>query len=132
MPTSSFSLFVFLFSCNLLPLLRAATTTACPGDCSGHGMCNSATTHCDCYAGYMGHACDLRACPTGIRWVGMASGTDTLHETLVECSGVGKCDRGSGMCKCSLPYSGRGCERVGCPDTSTDSRLAMATESASR
>jgi len=119
MPTSSFSLFVFLLSCNLLPLVRAATTTACPGDCSGHGMCNSATTHCDCYAGYMGHACDLRACPTGIRWIGMASGTDTLHETLVECSGVGKCDRRSGLCKCSLPYSGRGCERVGCPDTST-------------
>jgi len=35
------------------------TPTACPGDCSSHGDCDSSTFACDCYEGWWGPDCSL-------------------------------------------------------------------------
>ena len=100
---------------NFGPIVVQGATSACPGDCSRQGSCNAATTHCDCFQGFTGHDCSLRVCPSGIRWLGMVTATDTLHTTVAECSGAGDCDRNTGLCDCTDPYTGNACERLTCP-----------------
>jgi hypothetical protein len=116
-PFCSSTLFLLLLGANRLIIAETATTASCPGDCSAQGLCNAVTGGCSCFSGFTGHDCSLRSCPEAYQWVGYASATDTLHTTMAECSGVGDCDRTTGKCKCSAPFTGNACERVNCPPT---------------
>lgn len=115
--TPSLLLLLLLLGVHKPLVAKAKTTSPCPGDCSGNGLCNADTGGCNCFTGYTGHDCGLRSCPEGYQWLGYASATDTLHNTMAECSGAGDCDRNLGTCKCTAPFSGNACERVGCPPT---------------
>jgi hypothetical protein len=101
---------LFLLALSIVP---AAVRAGCPGEpaCSGKGVCNG--LNCECFAGFMGGACEQRSCPVGAAWADIAVATDDAHN-LAECSGVGNCDRGSGTCACAANYAGLACERLTC------------------
>ncbi len=81
-------------------------------ECGGHGVCAGYPTYkCNCHAGYMGGDCSLRTCPKGLFWFGLPSAADTAHDSYVECSNKGMCDRESGLCKCQSMFTGEACER---------------------
>ena len=56
-------------------------------------MCNAG--QCVCYHGYVGDACNLRACPR-------------------DCSGRGTCN--DGTCECAPPWTGADCSVQPCPN----------------
>ena len=62
----------------------------CPGDCNGHGRCNSETSRCHCEHGWTGEGCSEQACCDP------------------NCSGNGKCSNGT--CICSDGWYGMSCE----------------------
>lgn len=76
-------------TCNPLP---------CPAGCSGHGHCNTATTACQCEAGYYGHDCSA-----------ICSRVSPANGEV--CSGHGVCgDPGAaGPCECAEGYAGDLC-----------------------
>jgi hypothetical protein len=97
-------------------------TAACPNTCSGHGTC-SALDQCTCYlesaeagseAMWTGADCSEMTCPRGTSWIN-ADGSLT-HETNVECSDGGTCDRSTGECSCFDGYEGSACQRTSCPN----------------
>jgi len=97
-------------------------SAACPNTCSGHGTCN-ALDQCTCYlesseggaeAMWTGADCSEMTCPRGTSWT-MASGAAS-HETNVECSDAGVCDRATGECTCFDGYEGSACQRTACPN----------------
>ena len=59
----------------------------CPKGCSGHGICNNATLECSCAVGFMGKACDKKACGSGC--------------------GNGRCV--DGACMCNRGWGGDNC-----------------------
>lgn len=64
---------------------------------------------------YIGADCSMKTCPYGSDYAG-TPGADNDHTSIVECSGVGKCDRGSGKCACFEGYTGHNCGRTTCPN----------------
>lgn len=96
----------------------ALTATAtCPGEpqCSGHGICGGDPTYkCSCSSGWMGGDCAQRSCPDGPEWYGYPSSDEVAHDSLVECSAAGTCDRSTGTCSCATIYFGKACEYMAC------------------
>lgn len=94
----------------------------CPGiiACSGHGECLGHPTYvCQCSDGWSGADCSERRCPEDLAWFSLPEGDNKAHLThYEECSGVGLCDRGTGLCKCNVGFSGAACQRLSCPGIS--------------
>ncbi|DAZ99520.1 TPA: hypothetical protein N0F65_005392 [Lagenidium giganteum] len=90
---------------------------ACPGDlaCSGHGVCSGSPSYrCTCAKGWRSGDCSERTCSMGLAWFDYPVGPNVAHSRMVECSGVGSCDRSTGLCKCPRPYTGTACELMSC------------------
>jgi len=93
--------------------------------CSGHGHCSTRTEtrrhpdflqeECVCDEGFTGGDCSQRVCPAGIAWFDYATGNQTAHRDLFECSNNGFCDRQDGICECRKGFEGHACERMRCP-----------------
>jgi len=47
---------------NLLGFNATYTFSVCPGDCGGHGRCDSATARCQCHQGWGGMDCSTPLC----------------------------------------------------------------------
>lgn len=47
----------------------------------------------------------------GLAITQLATGINNAHSKMAECSNVGVCDRETGTCKCSPPFTGAACER---------------------
>ena len=105
---------------------------SCPNACSGKSDCDT-NDQCTCYkegkvlnaagnpgeedwlqAQFTGADCSLMTCPRGISFTTVASAT--FHETAVECSDAGVCDRTTGMCACYEGHEGSACQRTTCPN----------------
>lgn len=82
--------------------------------CSGHGVCNNATTTCSCFDGWSGVECTIARCPLGNAWFDAPLSSTSAHN-LVECSNAGYCDRTSGICNCNAGFIGSACEIMDCP-----------------
>lgn len=116
--------------------------TTCPGEeeCNHHGVCRGSgiidddatpfpTPHspkaghwnaaksfqCVCSRGWTQGDCAARFCPRGAAWFAYPSADDLAHDALLECSGVGGCDRLTGSCACPVPFGGAACEYLRCP-----------------
>jgi len=97
-------------------------TSRLDGDLTTHtaGMIDGAASFSGALSAYTadvpawtGADCSLRTCPYGMAWAAAPQGAND-HTQRLECSGVGECDRKTGMCKCSAPYTGVGCRRTMC------------------
>lgn len=55
-------------------------------------------------------------CPSATAWVDHATGDNTAHAPLTECSNMGVCDRATGRCSCRSGFSGEACQRMECPN----------------
>jgi len=99
--------------------------------CSGRGQCQMAAvgSHCVCFWGYEGTACELTSCPAGCHGHGscMANGTcacdsgytgpaceEQTCENLAACSGRGVCIKG--VCACESGWTGPTCIISECPN----------------
>jgi len=104
----------------------ACQRNVCPGDCSGHGVCQSNLMFaeeagaryngawdsglefgCLCDSGFRGNACTMQECPSSAdpnEYQGNEAGRD--------CSGRGICDYSNGECDCFTGYSGVDCGTV--------------------
>lgn len=67
-------------------------------------------------AAWQGPDCSLATCPRGVSWIERHPEESNLHMDFAECSGVGSCDRGTGICTCPEGYGGVACQRSTCPD----------------
>ena len=97
---------------------ETGATASCPLVCSGHGLCQE-FGKCSCFVGYTGIACSRRSCPATPSWSADTSGTSSSHvpvtaHTPSECSGQGRCDYNTGLCKCHVGFEGSACERLKC------------------
>eukprot|EP01038_Epipyxis_sp_PR26KG_P012023 gene12023-16094_t len=82
--------------------------------CGPHGFCSNSSATCQCYEGWYGINCNTRFCPKGRSWFDEPVRSDTAHQ-LVECSGMGTCDRSYGRCKCRDGFKGQACQIRDCP-----------------
>jgi N-acetylneuraminic acid mutarotase len=101
---------------------------ACPGDCSGHGMCKS-NYQCACNNGWTKNDCSLNVKCPGIMKPNPASALSTvlksdpssvtlfvevnnknISEIFVPCSGNGEC-RMDGHCQCYENWFGNDCSK---------------------
>jgi len=76
---------------------------SCPNNCQGTvtdpmGVCNTVLGICNCYAGFLGDACQLYQC------------------TDPKCSGYGTCDTTQGLCVCNTGFEGTICQFRNCPN----------------
>ncbi|KPP71082.1 Multiple epidermal growth factor-like domains protein 8-like, partial [Scleropages formosus] len=76
---------------NLLGFNATYSYSVCPGACSGHGRCDSASARCLCHVGWGGPDCTIPLC----------SQSCSLH---------GSCDKRSERCLCSSGFVGRSCQ----------------------
>ncbi|CAK5196381.1 unnamed protein product [Aphanomyces euteiches] len=98
----------------------STTIASCPGDipCSGHGTCGS-SFKCTCAVGWRNGDCSERTCPFGLSWFSYPSNDNVAHRDLAECSNAGLCDRVTGLCQCSSPFTGPACAWMGCGGSPT-------------
>eukprot|EP01041_Mallomonas_annulata_P012858 gene12858-27113_t len=92
--------------------------------CNGHGICNGATSVCECFEGfgaptditlYRAPDCSALTCPSAKAWGDVPSSSTVAH-AFAECSNKGKCDRLTGSCKCHDGFTGDACQRMQCPN----------------
>jgi hypothetical protein len=115
-----------LHAARRLPVSTAQTASGCSNSCSGHGICDktggSPTYKCACFDGFGSDAdiaeykapdCSLRTCPYGRRWFDIAQTTTSAHRNA-ECSGIGDCNRASGVCLCPAGFEGKACNLQAC------------------
>ncbi|KAL3668315.1 hypothetical protein V7S43_006407 [Phytophthora oleae] len=104
-------------------------------DCSGHGTCTLLSKVCICNTGwgsptdiadYKSPDCSTRVCPSDYAWSSIPTSTTTAHDILVECSGMGECDRSAGTCSCFPGFEGAACERMSCPNDCSDRGVCMS------
>jgi hypothetical protein len=102
-----------LFVALLLHLVAYVAPQSC--SCGGRGKCTPYLV-CECDEGWRGPSCALRACPSGLAWVGYGGGgLDDVHTLSSECSGVGPCNTRTGKCVCNAGFSGDACQTLACP-----------------
>jgi hypothetical protein len=109
--------------------------------CSGHGSCSSLSKRCFCEEGYGSDAelavlklvppypkpdCSERLCGQGKAWNDVPVSADQAH-SLVECSGVGSCNRATGVCNCGKGYDGAYCQFWSCKPDSTKEESAICS-----
>ncbi|KAG5176842.1 hypothetical protein JKP88DRAFT_334362 [Tribonema minus] len=113
----------------VLCLATTASTVSAFGcdqhnNCNGHGVCSQQDAVCLCYEGwgadsdislYKAQDCSARVCPSGPAWGDVPTAKYTAHAAL-ECSGMGLCDRDSGVCRCFTGFEGDACQRMACPN----------------
>ncbi|KAG9413599.1 hypothetical protein AC1031_012826 [Aphanomyces cochlioides] len=94
-------------------------------DCSGHGDCTLMSKTCLCYPGwgaasdiaeYKAPDCSQRTCPSDYAWADIPTAPTMDHQTILECSGKGLCDRKTGLCQCLPGFEGSACNRMSCPN----------------
>lgn len=95
--------------------------------CNGNGICDFCLERCYCYEGYGARTdvvttgyqppkdCSQKTCPVG-KSLAKPNFAGNFSRPLAECSDRGVCDRNSGQCKCSPPFSGTSCEKIWCPN----------------
>ena len=102
----------------------ACEATDCPDDCSGKGVCNTATGACACANNFVGASCatcssghHLKFSESGAR-ICEAQGNECPSASAdAECSGHGTCGvSDGGACDCGASgYSGADCAHKLCP-----------------
>ena len=93
---------VWLLAISAMGLLdTAAFAGGCPGNCNGHGVCNSGV--CTCNVGYTGADCGFCA-PNYYNYPSC-----TFCESTTTCSGNGTCSA-FGFCNCNAGWVGTNCE----------------------
>ncbi|CAK4648286.1 unnamed protein product [Aphanomyces euteiches] len=89
-------------------------------ECSGHGDCTLMSKTCLCYPGwgaasdiaeYKAPDCSQRTCPSDNAWADIPTAPTVDHQTILECSGKGLCDRKTGLCQCLPGFEGSACNR---------------------
>ena len=117
-------MFILLLKSILLLIIYQLIQARCPNYCSGHGKCRT-NAICECYTGwgadtdiadYKSSDCSTRVCQNGKSWGSVPTYSGDGHSEILECSGIGTCDRNSGQCKCPTTYTGKACERRKCPN----------------
>ena len=97
--------------------------------CGGQGYMNVTTGGCSCVNGFYGSNCQLRYCPFGTSWYSDPKQNHKREMPLVECSNMGVCNTVTGECVCRDGFDGRGCERLACPASGSDSVSFLQTAS---
>jgi hypothetical protein len=64
---------------------------------------------------YTNADCSGKVCPSGTAMNTVPHDTNN-HVQTVECSGVGTCDRATGVCQCQVGFTGSACNRRKCPN----------------
>ena len=111
----------------LQPTLVGGQSTASP--CGGKGYMNVSNGQCSCINGFYGSNCQLRYCPFGTSWYSDPKQNHKREMPLVECSNMGVCNTVTGECICRSGFDGRGCERLACPASGSDSVSFLETAS---
>ena len=109
---------IILFS---QPTLVGGENSPLSSICSGKGYVNDTTGMCSCINGFYGSDCQLRYCPFGSSWYSTPVKNHAREMPLVECSNMGYCDTTTGLCRCRAGFEGRGCERLACHESGSDS-----------
>lgn len=108
----------------LAPWGARAGSCSSLADCSGHGICISSNSTCQCYDGwgsetdvsvYKQANCAARVCPADKSWFDVPTAANTAHANA-ECSDAGLCNRATGKCSCFDGYDGDACQRTECPN----------------
>lgn len=99
--------------------------------CSGHGFCSGAPGYtCTCDKAWaFAPDCSERSCAVGRAWFAPPSvAADVAHDTFLECSNRGLCDRATGECACGPGFRGAACEHTLCPGHSRQQGLGKSTD----
>jgi hypothetical protein len=95
--------------------------------CSGNGACDYCLEKCHCNDGFgsltdmvtagrdLDGTCSQKICPKGKALVDVPTASNKAHAPA-ECSNKGSCNRESGECRCTAPFTGAACERLRCPN----------------
>jgi hypothetical protein len=102
--------------CGYVSSALDSAISSCPGElqCSAHGVCSESTYRCDCYDGWTSGDCSERSCPYDRSWFDYPATDNVAHMTYAECSGMGTCNRVTGVCVCRQGFYGSACELMTC------------------